>query len=82
MRYNRELMSTTLKTMERVEEVRKKRELVFTRNRLRPKQEAEKALAIGQLEKNVALAANQPARKTETIKVAKAKSSKQMELDS
>jgi large subunit ribosomal protein L24e len=74
-------MATTIKAMKRVQEVRAKRERAFTVTRLQPKQEAERALATVQLEKNVALAAVGPKKKTETMRVAMVPASKKMELD-
>lgn len=43
VRYNRELVATTLRAMERVEEVRKRRERQFYRNRMQGKAERELA---------------------------------------
>lgn len=74
-------MATTIKAIKRVQEVRAKRERAFTITRMQPKQEAERALATGQLEKNVALVSVGPKRKTETMRVAKVPASKKMELD-
>lgn len=39
VRYNRELVDTTLKAMERIEEIRKKRERAFYRNRMKGNEE-------------------------------------------
>lgn len=74
-------MSTTLKAMKRVQEVRAKRERAFAMARLQPKQEAERALASVRLEKNVALASVQPTKKTETMRTAKVQASRKMEVD-
>ncbi len=74
-------MSNTLKAMKRVSEVKAKRERIFTKNRLQPKQEAEKALAMAQLEKNVSLVAESSGKKKETIKVAKTSAQRKMEID-
>lgn len=42
MKYDRNLMAATLKAMERIEEIRAKRERVFTRKRLSGKAQREK----------------------------------------
>lgn len=81
MRYDRDLMSTTLKAMKRVQEVRAKRERAFAMARMQPKQEADRAHASAQLHKNVALAAVQPKKKTETVRTAKVQASRKMEVD-
>ena len=82
VRYDRDLMATTIKAMARVQEVRAKRERVFARNRMAPKQEQERERASRMLGKNVALAtAEEGARKKAAVKVAKTEASRQMELD-
>jgi len=82
VRYDRDLLTTTIKAMKRVQEVRAKRERAFTAARLQPKQEAERALAVGRLEKNVALQSVQLGKKkTETVRVAKQAASRKMEID-
>ena len=44
VRYNRDLVATTLKAMERVGEIRNKRERVFYKNRMRGNKERQKEL--------------------------------------
>lgn len=44
VRYNRDLVSTTLKAMQRVSEIRAKRERVFYKNRMAGNKEREKAV--------------------------------------
>lgn len=81
MRYDREMMATTIKAMKRVEEVRSKREEIFAKNRMQPRKDAERNLALSQLQKNVALAAAPVGKKTEKVKVAKTEASRKMEID-
>lgn len=81
VRYDRDLMSTTIKAIQRVQEIKAKRERLFTKNRLQPKQEAERGLAMEQLQKNVSLVSAQVTKKKQTVKVSKLEASKKMEID-
>ncbi|KAJ8904257.1 hypothetical protein NDN08_000781 [Rhodosorus marinus] len=54
-KYDRELMSKTLKIMNRVQEIRTKREKQFFKNRMRIKATLEKKDAIRELEQNIDL---------------------------
>lgn len=74
-------MDTTIKAIKRVQEVRAKRERIHALNRLVPKQAMEQAEAIGQMQKNVALVSTGLQRKTDKVKVAKAETSRKMEID-
>ncbi|KAJ1540130.1 ATPase-activating ribosome biosynthesis protein [Cladochytrium tenue] len=55
VRYDRELMATTLKAMQRVQEIRSKRERVFARKRLLGKKEKERADVLRMVQKNAEL---------------------------
>lgn len=52
VRYNRELVATTLKAMSRIEEIRQKRERAFYKNRMRGNRERDLALDRKLVEKN------------------------------
>ncbi|EEQ37660.1 putative ribosome biogenesis protein [Clavispora lusitaniae] len=52
VRYNRELVATTLKAMSRIEEIRQKRERAFYKNRMRGNKERELALDRKLVEQN------------------------------
>ncbi|KAI9348450.1 ribosomal protein L24e-domain-containing protein [Zopfochytrium polystomum] len=55
VRYDRELMATTLRAMKRVQEIKAKRERVFTRKRLLGKKQQERSEALKLVKKNVEL---------------------------
>jgi len=55
VKYDRELMATTLRGIRRVEEIKKKREKQFYRNRMRGREEREKARAVVEIRENVDL---------------------------
>lgn len=52
VRYNRELVATTLKAMSRIEEIRQKRERAFYKNRMRGNKERQLALDKKLVEQN------------------------------
>lgn len=52
VRYNRELVATTLKAMSRIEEIRQKRERAFYKNRMRGNKERQMALDRKLVEEN------------------------------
>lgn len=52
VRYNRELVATTLKAMSRIEEIRQKRERAFYKNRMRGNKERQMALDRKLVEQN------------------------------
>ncbi|KAJ3153720.1 ATPase-activating ribosome biosynthesis protein [Irineochytrium annulatum] len=81
VRYDRDLMATTLKAMKRVQEIKAKRERVFTKKRLVGKKEKERAESIKMLHKNIELIAT-PALKKKLMekKLAASQVSKEMEL--
>jgi large subunit ribosomal protein L24e len=53
-------MATTIKTMQRVEEIKRKRELQFYKNRMKGTKEAEMQDDMKQVQKNVALLNSAP----------------------
>ncbi|KAI8916048.1 ribosomal protein L24e-domain-containing protein [Gorgonomyces haynaldii] len=55
VRYDRDLMQTTLKAMKRVQEIKARRERVFTKQRLAGKKERELAENIKALQQNIEL---------------------------
>ncbi|KAI8833709.1 hypothetical protein BC829DRAFT_448647 [Chytridium lagenaria] len=55
VRYDRELMATTLKAMKRIQEIKAKRERVHTKKRLQGKKEKERADVLKLVQKNIEL---------------------------
>ncbi|KAJ3316670.1 hypothetical protein HDU76_001629 [Blyttiomyces sp. JEL0837] len=63
VRYDRELMATTLKAMKRIQEIKAKRERVFTKKRLQGKAAREKAEKVRLVSQNIELIATPAIRK-------------------
>ncbi|KAJ3111856.1 ATPase-activating ribosome biosynthesis protein [Phlyctochytrium bullatum] len=81
VRYDRELMATTLKAMKRVQEIKAKREKVYTKKRLQGKKEKEKADTLRLIQKNIELISTPGLRqKMLEKKMAQAEKSKSMEI--
>jgi len=55
VRYDRELMATTVKAMKRISEIKAKRERTFYKNRMSVNKELEKAENIREVQKNIEL---------------------------
>ncbi|KAJ3128627.1 hypothetical protein HK100_009063 [Physocladia obscura] len=55
VRYDREVMATTIKAMKRIQEIKAKRERVFMKKRLQGKKAQEKSEALKLVRKNVEL---------------------------
>lgn len=55
VRYDREMMQQTVKTMKRVQEVKKKREHVFYRKRMEKAKQAKKEATIKEVQKDIQL---------------------------
>ncbi|CAB4401195.1 ribosome biogenesis protein RLP24 [Rhizophagus irregularis] len=55
VRYDRELMATTVKAIKRISEIRAKRERVFYKNRMSSNKEREKAENIREIQTNIEL---------------------------
>ncbi|CAO3592865.1 unnamed protein product [Absidia cylindrospora] len=69
VRYDCNFMSTTLKAMKRVQEIRAKRERAFFKNRMAGNKEIEKADDIRQLEQNIELAPLEAKKRYQAAKV-------------
>ncbi|OLY84295.1 Ribosome biogenesis protein RLP24 [Smittium mucronatum] len=81
VRYDRDLMQTTVKAMKRITEIRKRREMAFYKQRMAGKKDIERVHNNVLIEKNIHLVAEQPIRnKVETDKVKDVQ--KNMEIDS
>lgn len=83
VRYNREQMETTIKAMQRVLEIREKRQKRFIANRLMPSLAKNKEDYIKEIEQNIDLiAAPVSQRRKELAKILKEATSKQeMEIE-
>jgi len=66
VRYDRDMMATTLKAMKRVQEIRQRRERVFYKNRMKGKKEHERQQNIKTIKKNVELISG-PSLKTKEL---------------
>mmetsp|Transcript_33924 Transcript_33924/g.133115 ORF Transcript_33924/g.133115 Transcript_33924/m.133115 type:complete len:123 (+) Transcript_33924:561-929(+) len=78
-KYDRELMSKTLKIMNRVQEIRTKREKQFFKNRMRIKVALEKKDAIRELEQNIDLIEPAVVRQKRLVKAKTAEKAKAKE---
>ncbi|KAI9199565.1 ribosomal protein L24e-domain-containing protein [Polychytrium aggregatum] len=63
VRYDRDLMSTTLKAMKRIAEIKAKRERVFTKKRFLANKSKEKMQNVREIQKNIELVAAPELRK-------------------
>ncbi|KAJ2726572.1 ATPase-activating ribosome biosynthesis protein [Coemansia sp. Benny D115] len=79
VRYDRNLMSTTIKAMKRVQEIRARRERAFYKQRMSGNKERERELNVREIQKGIHLVSTPLSKVMETQKVAE--SSKQMDLD-
>ncbi|KAJ2614019.1 ATPase-activating ribosome biosynthesis protein [Coemansia sp. RSA 1804] len=79
VRYDRDLMSTTLKAMKRVQEIRARRERAFFKQRMAGNKERERVENIREIEKSIHLVSTPTIKAKEVQK--SAESSKRMELD-
>lgn len=69
VRYDRELVATTVKAMKRIQEIKSKRERQFYVNRMKGNKEAEKQDDIKQVQKNIELIKTPVMKKKNVIKV-------------
>ncbi|KAL1936702.1 hypothetical protein VTP01DRAFT_836 [Rhizomucor pusillus] len=69
VRYDRNLMATTIKAMKRVQEIRAKRERAFYMNRMAGKQEQEKAENLKVVQQNIELAPLEAKKRLQAAKV-------------
>ncbi|KAJ2716296.1 ATPase-activating ribosome biosynthesis protein [Coemansia sp. D1744] len=72
-------MSTTIKAMKRVQEIRARRERAFFKQRMTGNKEREKALDVLEIQKNIHLVSTAAIKHKETQKTAQ--TSKHMDLD-
>lgn len=81
VRYDRDLVQTTIMAVQRVEAIKAKREKQFYKNRvLAKKQETEHREAVHDVQKNVDLLKVPAVRRKQTVKVAAGKERK-MDVD-
>ncbi|KAI8990124.1 ribosomal protein L24e-domain-containing protein [Pilobolus umbonatus] len=73
VRYDRNMMATTIKAMKRVQEIRAKRERAFYKNRMAGNKDKEKEDDIRVVEQNIELAPLESKKKIQAIKTEKAK---------
>ncbi|KAI8065207.1 ribosomal protein L24e-domain-containing protein [Gongronella butleri] len=69
VRYDRNLMATTIKAMKRVQEIRAKRERVFYKNRMAGKTDMEKAENLRLVEQNIEMAPLEAKKRYQAAKV-------------
>jgi large subunit ribosomal protein L24e len=81
VRYDRNLMATTVKAMKRVKEIRAKRERAFYKNRMAGKKDQEKAENIKILQQNIELAPTASQRVKNQIAKIEEQKMDQMEMD-
>jgi large subunit ribosomal protein L24e len=80
VRYDRDLMATTLKAMKRVQEIKAKRERVHFKNRMAGRKEKELQENIKALQKNIELVDNQDVKNIMEHKFAQKEERHDMEL--
>lgn len=73
VRYDRNMMATTIKAMKRVQEIRSKRERAFYKNRMAGNKDKEKEDDIRVVNQNIELAPLESKKRLQTIKTEKAK---------
>ncbi|CAG8583574.1 9606_t:CDS:2 [Funneliformis mosseae] len=69
VRYDRDLMDTTIKAMKRISEIKAKRERVFYKNRMSGNKEREKAENIREIQKNIELVGSSTKIKAQVAKI-------------
>ncbi|KAI7872503.1 ribosomal protein L24e-domain-containing protein [Spinellus fusiger] len=80
VRYDRHLMSTTIKAMKRVQEIRQKRERAFYKNRMAGNKEKDKADDIRVVQQNIELAPLEAKKRIQAMKISTEKAEK-MDMD-
>ena len=73
VRYDRNMMATTIKAMKRVQEIRSKRERAFYKNRMAGNKDKEKEDDIRVVNQNIELAPLESKKRVQAIKAEKAK---------
>lgn len=81
VRYDRDLMQTTVKAIKRVQEIKSRRERLFYRNRVKGNAEVEKMDAIKQVQTGLEFLKAPAIRKKQSIRVAKAPSQTRMQTE-
>jgi len=83
VRYDRDLMQTTVKAIKRIQEIKAKRERLFYRNRVKGDKIKEKEAMLGDIQKNAdTLKIKAPTlRKKQSVKAQSIKGDKKMEID-
>ncbi|CAG8542773.1 7550_t:CDS:2 [Funneliformis caledonium] len=69
VRYDRDLMDTTIKAMKRISEIKAKRERVFYKDRMSGNKEREKAENIREIQKNIELVGSSTKIKAQVAKI-------------
>ncbi|CAI2179660.1 14563_t:CDS:2 [Funneliformis geosporum] len=69
VRYDRELLDTTIKAMKRISEIKAKRERVFYKNRMSGNKEREKAENIREIQTNIELIGTSTKIKAQVAKI-------------
>ncbi|KAG0171237.1 ATPase-activating ribosome biosynthesis protein [Apophysomyces sp. BC1034] len=80
VRYDRNLMATTIKAMKRVQEIRAKRERAFYQNRMSDNKEKDKADDIRVVQQNFELAPLEAKKRLQSVK-AKAEKAERMYME-
>ncbi|KAJ1677570.1 ATPase-activating ribosome biosynthesis protein [Spiromyces aspiralis] len=80
VRYDRDLMQTTIKAMKRVQEVRARRERAFYKQRMAGNKDMQKAQDLKEVQKNINLISTPMIKAKEQIQKV-AESSKQMDIE-
>ena len=80
VRYDRNMMATTIKAMKRVQEIRAKRERAFYKNRMAGNKDKEKEDDIRVVNQNIELAPLEAKKRLQAIKSEKAKA-ENMEME-
>ncbi|CAM0141334.1 ATPase-activating ribosome biosynthesis protein [Umbelopsis sp. WA50703] len=81
VRYDRNLMATTVKAMKRVQEIRAKRERAFFKNRMAGKKDQERAENVKILQQNIELAPTASQRVRNQVAKVEEQKLDQMEMD-
>jgi large subunit ribosomal protein L24e len=81
VRYDREMMETTVRAIKRVQEVRAKRERAFVRTRVQGKVQKEKEEAMKQVQTGTYLLKVPTIKKRQSVKVAAKPAQNRMEVD-
>ncbi|KAG9305435.1 hypothetical protein G9A89_021153 [Geosiphon pyriformis] len=81
VRYDRELMATTLKAMQRITQIRAKRDRVFYKNRMAGNKEKERAEFVTEVQRNIELIQAPNAKVKERVAKMVERTKQRMEVD-